>query len=425
MTHEAAAIAGESTDESALDLRSHADLVGAAIRSTLEEVVLAISGPTPRPSHLIIRVGLDKTIASRIIQTVRSPEPLTALTRSPSPLGLGIFLRASQNAGARPESIARAEDAVNRFERLLARFPRGRAGLEAAISGWMPETREQGERAARQAAFKAMSFILGYQSEVTLGCTILRPSADGQAVDVAYVSGQFGLRRLRVGEPLSVFGIRYYPLEEAGVTNPNPRTLDGQSIEESSCVLDEFCDPRAARLDVVKTKDQRLFVLPADEPGVNEPISMVIAHRTGGAWRRYASPDRREEWQTILARCPTRVYINDTFIHEDVYQGVEPVVTTHIAGMSPLPARERGPGFPLDEVHLSKEAGWIRTDLRNIGTGEIPRHPELITSVFQRLGEDPRKYRIHRLRMSYPVSGIVTTRWFRLPENPAQCHDIA
>jgi hypothetical protein len=120
----------------------------------------------------------------------------------------------------------------------------------------------------------------------------------------------------------------------------------------------------------------------------------------------------------MMARCPTRVFINDTFIHEDVYPGVEPVITTHIVGVSPLPARERGPSFPLDEVHLSREAGWVRNDIRNIGTGEIPRHPEIIASMFERLGEDPQKYRTHRLRMTHPVSGIVATRWFKLPSNP-------
>lgn len=406
-----------------MDLREHAELVGGAIRSTLEQLVLAISGPTPRPSHLITNLGLDKTIAGRIIQTVRSTDPLKALSRSPSPLGLEMFIRASEGAGSagagpRREAIERAQEAVVRFERLLSRFPRGRAGLEAAISGWLPEAREQGERAARQAAFKSMSFLLGYQSEVTLGCTLLRPSADGQAVDVAYVSGQYGLRRLRVGEPLSVSGTRYYPLGQPGAAKTNPTTLDGRPLDERSCLLTEFCEPGVPRLDVVYTHDQRLFVLPADEPGLNEPVTVVLGHATRGSWARYASPQLREEWQTMLSRCPTRVFLNDTFLHEDVYPGVEPLVTTHIVGMSPLPARERGPGFPLDEVHLSKEVGWVRGDLDNIGTGEIPRHPELIASMFERLGEDPRKYRTHRLRMSYPVSAIVATRWFTLPERP-------
>ena len=67
MPEDAVVIAAESIGEPALALRSHADLIGALIRSTLEEVVLAISGPTPRPSHLITRIGLDKTLAGRII----------------------------------------------------------------------------------------------------------------------------------------------------------------------------------------------------------------------------------------------------------------------------------------------------------------------------------------------------------------------
>jgi hypothetical protein len=407
-----------SSPDVSLDLRQYAEGVGGTLRAALEEVVLALCGPRPRPTHLISRLGLDKSLAGRIIQTLRSTEPLGALSRSPSPVGLEMFVTAAAGAGARAESIERLHAAVRGFEQLLARFPRGRAGLEAAISGWQPEVREQGERAARHEAFNAMSFILGYQSDVTLGCTFLRPSADGQAVDASYVSGQFGLRRLRAGEPLSIFGMRYYALAEGAAINPNPTTLDGRDLEKGSCILGEFCDPGVPRLDVVKTKDQRLFVLPADEPGLNEPISMVIGHRTVNSWKRYSSADRREEWLTMLPRCPTRVYINDCFMRDDVYPGVEPVVTTHIVGVSPLPARERGPSFPLDEVHLSKEAGWMRNDITNIGTGEIPRHPEIVSTAFKMLGEDPRRYRVHRLRMMYPVSGIVATRWFRLPEGP-------
>ncbi len=392
--------------------------MGASVRAALEDLVLGLAGPTPRPGDLIARTGLDKTIAGRIIQTIRTPDPLNALLKSPAPNGLGIFLRAAQSAGARPDAIASGDEAIAAFERLLSRFPQGRAGLEAAISGWIPETREQGERAARQAAFKAMSFLLGYQSDVMLGCTVLLPSANPSGVDVVYLSGRFGLRRLREGEPLSLFGIRYYPISGEGNSDPNPRTLDGHSIEETSCLLEEFCEPRVPRLDVVKTKDQRLFVLPADEPELNEPISIVLGHRTASTWQRYSTPDRPEEWQSILSRGPTRVFINDCFIHRDIYPGVEPVVTTHMVGMTMLPARERGPSFKLDEVHLSLDAGWVRNDLRDIGTGEIPRYPEIVRTVFDRIGFDLRDFRTHRVRMNYPVAQIAATRWFKLPPPP-------
>jgi hypothetical protein len=409
--------AGESgTGGGMPDLRAHVEMVGTQLRTSLEEAVLAISGPSPRPNHLITRAGLDKTLAGRIMQTVRSPDALGAVTRCPAPNGLGIFVRAAQAAGVDARSIERVARAVTSFEELLARFPRGRSGLEAAVSGWMPEAREQGEKTARQSVFKGMAFLFGYQSEATLGLSMLKPSADGNAVDVAMVNGQYGLRRLRQGEPLSISGVRYYAKGATGSLDLNPRTLDGGPMEGTACLLNEFCVPGAPPLDVVKTRDQRLFVLPAGEPEVNSPITLVLGHTQAASWRRYSSPDLKEEWQTILARCPTRVLINDTFIRDDVYQGVEPVVTTHIVGMSPLPARERGPTFPLDEVHLNVESGWVAGGIASIGTGDVPRHAELALEVFRRLGEDPARYRIHRLRMQYPVTGIAATRWFPLRE---------
>lgn len=392
--------------------------MGAEIRSSLEQIVLSIAGPTPRPGHLISRTAIDKTLAGRIIQTIRSDHPLGALVKSPAPPGLRIFLRALRRDGLATESLARGDAMIEGFERLLARFPRGRAGLDAAISGWMPETREQGEKTARQAGYQAMSFLLGHQSDVALNCTILVPSGDGKSIDVTYLSGQFGLRRIRAGEPLSIFGTRFYPLGGAGTLNTNPLTLDEKPLDQASCLLDEFCLPGPPKLDVVQTSDQRLFVLPAGYPEVNEPISAVIAFRRKSSWQRYATADRREEWVTMLTRCPTRTFINDCYIHEDLFPGVEPIVTTHLVGTLPLPARERGPGFPLDEVHLSVDSGWVSNDLKNIGTGDVPRHPDLMGSVFARQGLNPKQFRVHRVRMQYPVVGIAATRWLRLPEAP-------
>ncbi|MCC6322232.1 MAG: hypothetical protein IT438_12435 [Phycisphaerales bacterium] len=405
-------------DERDLDLREHAEVVGTNIRAALEELVLGMAGPTPRPGQLIVRTGLDKSLAGRVMQTARTPQPLSVLLKSPAPAGLGIFVRAAQTSGASAESITRMQQAIADFERLLSRFPRGRSGLEAAISGWMPESREQGERAARQSVFNAMSFLFGHQTEAALGCAILRPNPDGRTLDITLVNGQIGLRRLREGEAMTVFGIRSYPLGEAGAASPFHTTLDGRSIEDASCVLDEFCVPRAPELKLVRSNEQRLFVLPAGTPDLNEPITIISAHTHASGWQRFASAERREEWHTMMVRRPTKLLINDTFIHEDIYPGVEPHITTHMVGMTMLPARDRGPGFPLDEVRLQVNAGWIGGDLRNLGTGDIPRHADIVASVFSRIGEDPRKYRVHRLRMDYPVSGMAATRWFKLPEAP-------
>lgn len=142
------------------------------------------------------------------------------------------------------------------------------------------ESREQGERAARQSVFNAMSFLFGHQTEAALGCAILRPNPDGRTLDITLVNGQIGLRRLREGEAMTVFGIRSYPLGEAGAASLFHTTLDGRSIEDASRVLDEFCVPRAPELKLVRSNEQRLFVLPAGTPNLDDGLHGVILGRT-------------------------------------------------------------------------------------------------------------------------------------------------
>lgn len=414
--------ATSTNPEHGASLREQAERAGSALRAALEALVLEIVGATPRPGRLISETGLDKSLAGRIIRTARSPNPLAVLLHTPAASGLGMFMDAAKRTTGSATSLERLQRAIGEYEQLLARFPSGRTGLEAAISGWMPETREQGERAARQSVFNAMSYLFGHQSDATLGMTILVPNVDGRTLDVTMVNGQFGLRRLREGEAMTVFGMRYYPLAQAGAGTPNPTTVEGQSIEIESCVMEEFCTPTPPALRLVKNGDQRMFVLPAGEPELNHPMTVVSAYKQTAAWQRYATAARSEEWQTIMTRRPTRVLINDTFIHADVFPDVEPVITTHMAGLSPLPARELGSGYALDEIQLSLEAGWVgakgKCDLRNLGTGDVPRHPEIAEAVFARLGQDPAKFRVHRLRIAYPVPSIAATRWFKLPQPP-------
>ena len=78
------------------------------------------------------------------------------------------------------------------------------------------------------------------------------------------------------------------------------------------------------------SEDRRLFVLAADEPSVNVPATIVMAQRIRNAWRRYADAQRKEERHTMVPRSPTRVFIADVFMRDDVYPGCEPVVTTHM-----------------------------------------------------------------------------------------------
>ncbi len=388
------------------------------LRKGLEGVVFDLLGASPRPSALVHKAGVNKSMATRLIQVLRTQDPLTALKQTPAPTGLRIFLRAAEKAGAGRASIARAEEVVGEFEAIISQFPSGRAGLDGALSGWLPEARDQGERVARQGVFKGMSFLLGHQVDVSAWAVILQPSADGQHLDVAHVRGKYGLRRLRHGEPLGIFSARTFPLDPDQPFTTHTRPIRGTLNDPKSFLLEEFCSQNCPPLEIVETNDEQQFILQADQPPVNTPVTIVLAELVPHGWHRYASPSLSEEWLSLLPRIPTKTTICDIFLRDDVYPGVEPSIDKALVGVNGKPNPTSRSTSGLDNVDVAVETSWLPNGTADIGTGEIPRYEEMMTGVFGSLGWDAQRFRVHRLKMNYPPPGIAITRWFALPQRP-------
>ena len=66
-------------------------------------------------------------------------------------------------------------------------------------------------------------------------------------------------------------------------------------------------------------------------------------------------------------------------------------------------------------MDFSVEENFVGKGLRNVATGEVPLYSEMIATIFDRLGWNPDRFRVHRLRWHYPIPSVMVTRWFRLP----------
>jgi hypothetical protein len=206
--------------------------------------------------------------------------------------------RTSREAGGKgQEAGGTAPTPAGGVEAFLGQFGGGRAGLDAAISGWLPRTRLQGEREARRWAFKSMSFLLGRYSDASIGAMILHPSTDGRTCDIAHVLGTVGLRRLRVGESVALLGSGA-PRRTCLKRPVRCRKLwTGERAEEGTeYPLRDYCIGPAVRLSCVDIEqDQRLFVLDPDEPSINLPATVITAQLIRNSWRRYADGGNPEE----------------------------------------------------------------------------------------------------------------------------------
>jgi hypothetical protein len=394
--------------------------VSTALQDAVAPILEQLVGPTQRAAVLARCLGIDKSLSGRILRSMKASDPFEVIHQAPAPYGLRIFLEAAAKAGINADLRGKAEESITRFESLIQTFPNGRASLEAAISDHIPEVRSRNERAAKQAVYKSMSYLLGYQSDASFQSAVLSPSDDGQTVDSMHISGQCRLRRLRGQAPMNLFGIRRYE------TQPGAQnwieTIDGRRGVESATeyLIESACSKPLPELTVRTEGDLVHTALSASAMPLNTPVTLVNGWVSRHASLRYRSEQRSHEWHAALLRIPTRFHIQDYYIHKDVYPGVTPEIQPRMHGLVVDRVRRTGPERQIDEIDLltpveSFGMGIESPHLRNPG---MPKYRDLLKQVFELAGLNPAEFRAYRCSIIYPVPFVSHTAWFELPPAP-------
>lgn len=394
--------------------------VSSSLRGSVLPIVEDLVGPSHRPVVLARRLGIDKTLTGRILRSVKASDPFEILHNAPAPYGLRIFLKAAAEAGVNEDLRQKAEASIADFEALIDAFPEGRSALEAAISDYIPEVRRRNERTAKQAVYKSMSYLLGYQAETLFHASLLSPSADGRMVDSLHIGGLVELRRLRGDAPVNLFGVRRYEMQ-AGVESWI-ETLDGErgATDADRYLLDQYCDKEMPRLSVRDTGNVIYSVLDAESLPINTPVTLVNGWMTRNASLRYRSEDRTHEWHTALVRIPSRVRIQDYFIHEDIWPHA-PEMRPRMHGLAADPVRAGSDSRQPDELDIETPVEMLGRgiDSPELRDPSLPRYQQMLREVFERSGMDPARFRTYRCKVVYPVPFVSLTAWFELPPEPA------
>src|SRR5262245_41210014 len=119
-----------ATDSARGDLKQRIEATGHDLRGALSAVLEAVAGPRPRPTRVSRAIGLDKSLASRLVRAVQNVSDLELMHLVPSPGGLRIFAELAMRY-ADPASISNLMAATGRFELLLDSLPGGRASVDA------------------------------------------------------------------------------------------------------------------------------------------------------------------------------------------------------------------------------------------------------------------------------------------------------
>lgn len=382
--------------------RAELAAVALELRHGLAPLLQGLAGDPPRPVRLTQGIGLDKSLASRLIKAVRSETDAEFLHHVPSPTGLRILLERARSE-ADPRRLREVDAGVRRFESLLDRLPGGRQALDARMGEASSAIREKREQMARQASFKAQSFLFGHFCETLSTTLFVLPSDRPDRVDVLEVHRRIGLQRLSPGMSVPLLSVRTgdHPDQDGA---PRMVLLDGRPPSprvEDYLLPAEPPEPPPA-LDWVDEAGTATFVFPPGGP-------LRLPRRLSTGWRvRHALPVPPERnWVTLrnyMLHTPCHTLVRDLYLAEGLWPEARPQVDFYLPGPSGTPAVQVEPGRPhLRRVNLSARIEQRPDGPAAFELDEAPDQAALLTGALQRAGAGGLRWRGWRCRMGYPV----------------------
>ncbi len=385
---------------------------GSGLLESLGRVIEAVPEAPQGPQALATLMNIDKVLASRLLRALRSADEMSALHRFPGPAPLRRVLKSASRLGVDPALLASAEDAIEKYAVLIRDELGDRGALDAIVSAWVPEARRDFEIRAKQSAFKAMSQLKGVRADAILATAILHPSEDGEHLDLVWLSGLFGLTRIRPGAAVKLATRRLV----RDTDDRHPMSLDGRPIEAfRDAVLEPFSSSPAPEVGVHRAGEVVQYTLDGGGFGPSDAHSFVLAEVNRSEVRRYAQPgEDRKRFVFAEASQPTKVLQFDAILHRDVFPGSEPrlkVYDTAMEGVADVNDRARD----LDRMDILESIEPLSESVERIGSSAVPRYGSLIRHVIEQLGWDRSAFRSYRCRIDYPVYGSQIAMCFDPP----------
>lgn len=379
------------------------EAVASDLHARLLPLIEVMAGTPPRPVRLIRRTGIDKSLASRLVRAARVGSGPHFLHAVPSPSGLRILL--DRSAGhADPALLSEAAAAVDRFEAMLDGLPGGRQALDARLGATSVSIRRQREHVARQASFKAVSFLFGHYCDTLVTTLFMIPSATPGKVDLIEVHRRIGLQRLAADAPMPLMSLMPPATGAAPDGAPCVTSLDGDATTRRP---DDFliADFSSAPLPALRVVDEGTMVSFVLEP---VPLSPPLPRLTSAS-RVMRVTDIEPAAAFYIARrymlhTPCRLLVRDIFLAKDLWPMARLQVGFYLPGPTGSPEVLLEPGRPNHrQVNLTCHVDHLPPGPPLHELDGVSDQLETLRAVLARVGQADALFRGWRCTMSYPV----------------------
>lgn len=396
------------------------------LRRSFAPMLASVGLERPRMSELRERLGLDKSVASRMARAIRAADAATALRDLPGAEMLERFIARCEEIGADGAAVAGAQAAVRALDEAIEAFPGDRASLASAVAvgGAADDGGAAGDpvasparlRAARRGAYDALLFAQGISCETTSCITILGPGRTPGMLDQAMVIGTTGVRRLRRGNPYAVLSLQGHPSASEGYSRT---ALGGAPLldDPSAALMPEFCSPAATQLRLERRGKFHSLVLDATVPPLDEPMDLAYGVVNLNFVPARATEDNRWTMTQYTVSRPCRLHVREVLLHRDTLPGSTPAAVFTVETVPADRPEILGPdrsrrGF------VEHGAGFIPMG-RGFAMRGKPGEDFVVPMgmrAFEVLGWNPDEFQRFRMVVEYPLPFVRHEVWLRMPE---------
>lgn len=378
-------------------LERRLDDVGRAVRASMLEVLDPLGGAQARPSDVCKAFGVNKSVASRLLKGLGTPDPGAALGVLPGPEALrGVVEGANLGDEGRSERAHRAIDDLDRFLRLETG---GRDGLAAVLSESVPELRDRFELGHKQALHRAMAHLMGVSAEVYALTLLVWPSADDpDRLDALNLETLEGVRLRRPGCAFSQTS-RFFTPDDAGEPL---RSIDGAVPDDASgfIVWDRTTLP-SERVGVRSYDEHQTLTFDVG-PLQSEGYALTIATLRRRAHFARSRREGRSAGVGLTVDVPAKLGLVEILWATDAWDGRVGRAMTHLMGARGS-VDPNDPSRRSDALRVTERAEPVSWE--GLRVAELADHPGSIAHACARVGIDERTLRGYRIRSAYPVVG--------------------
>ncbi|MFN7020986.1 MAG: hypothetical protein ACK4WH_06620 [Phycisphaerales bacterium] len=374
---------------------------------SLSTLIGAVAEHPCRPSDLSRVLGINKDLASRVVNAVTIADPLASAYAMPGPAPLRTLVQSAKRRGAALPLIEEADSAIDAYERMLAEQVGDKTGLDALIGAWLPEAREEVDVTARQLVYRGTSLVKGLVADAAVVSFLVHRSAtDPERCDTAMIGGWVGLRRLRPRIPMRFIARLVHVKGQ-----PGPM-FDAAGDQFYDRFMERFSD-QPLPVTVRQSMDRREYWL--DDRGVGPRSSSRVflneIYRSNHPFSRPIELKSPLRFFFSGIDVPVKVLVLDVLVASDVWVGRDPELRVY----------ETAANGTADPNDLSRDIDLMAppTAIRSLGSGIdrfrsalIPNYPEMLQSVIEAHGWRDSHFRGYRCQVEYPLYSSQVTMVF-------------